>query len=91
MVEAVTGAEYLLPDYRSRAETECDQVVNVYIVLHLSGVDVDKRVKLRSPVRQLVIARIVGQVQRIGAIGGHMVDFPIAIPIGLEGDVGAIW
>jgi len=42
------------------------------------------------PVRHLVIEVIPGQVGRLGTIGIHDVNFPIAIPVGLERDQAAI-
>jgi predicted nucleotidyltransferase len=51
---------------------------------------VHKRTFFRSPVRHLVICRVIGQVRRVAAIGFHPVDFPIPIPVRLEGDQGPI-
>ncbi len=40
--------------------------------------------------RQPIQRAIVGQVDRIGAVGIHNIDFIVAIAVGIEQDLGAI-
>ena len=46
--------------------------------------------KLSSPKRELVVGRVVRQVGRRRAIGIHDVYLPVAVAIGLKGNLQAV-